>query len=91
MDNTFKIITYNCEGIKRTSDYLSQVVKSHSHDIVCLQETWLLDSTLCYLNTINDDYICTCIAGVDSYDSIIVMFIDSIDKYDIHIKYNNTI
>ena len=71
MDNTLKII-YNCEGIRRTSDYLSQLVKLHLHDIVCLQETWLLDSTLCYLNTINDDYICTGIAGVDSYDSISV-------------------
>ena len=46
-------------------------IKLHSHNIVCLQETWLLDSILWYLNTINDDYICTDIAGVDSYDSII--------------------
>ena len=40
MDNIFKIITYNCEGIRRTSDYLSQLVKLHSHDKVSLQETW---------------------------------------------------
>ena len=31
----------------------------------------MLDSTLCYLNTINTNYICTGIAGVDSYDSIV--------------------
>ena len=98
MDNTFKIIIYNCEGIRRTSDYLSQLVKLHSHDTVCLQETWLLDSTLCYLNTINDD-ICTGIAGVDSYDSIIrerskgggvcvvaIMYHKNIAKHITHIK-----
>ena len=25
---------------------------------------------MCYLNTVNDDYICIDIAGVDFYDSI---------------------
>ena len=53
---------------------------------------------MCYLNTINDDYICTGIAGVDSYDSIIrgrpkggfaIMYHKKIAKHITHIKSTN--
>ena len=71
MGGDFNICSFNCEGIKRTSDYLSQFLNSSKCDIICLQEIWLLDSTIDYLNTLHSDYMYIGIAGQDSNDSIL--------------------
>ena len=41
MDN-ISIYSLNCEGVKRNIEYISDISRYTSCDILCLQETWLL-------------------------------------------------
>ena len=59
------IFSYNCEGIKK-SDCISSLMNRTYVDIICLQETWLLDSNMCLICDIHSDYLYTGISGVDS-------------------------
>ena len=47
--NNIIICSLNCEGIRRSSDYICDILKSTSCDILCLQETWTMDSNLEHL------------------------------------------
>ena len=60
------ICSYNCEGITRRADYINEFLCKSKCDILCLQETWLIDQTLFKLGCIHDDYLFTGMAGVDS-------------------------
>ena len=42
MDKDFKIVTLNCEGIKRSKDCVNSFLTLHSCDILCLQAIWML-------------------------------------------------
>ena len=66
MDKDFKIVTLNCEGIKRSKDYVNSFLTLHSCDILCLQEIWMLDNTLDFIDSIHKDYLHISIAGRDS-------------------------
>ena len=66
MDKDFKIVTFNCEGITRSKDYVNSFLTIHSCDILCLQEIWMLDNTLDFMDSIHKDYLHISIAGRDS-------------------------
>ena len=46
-------------------------MKSTSCDILCLQETWTIDSNLEHIFNIHSDYLFTCISGFDHTANII--------------------
>ncbi len=71
MATDFTILSFNCEGVKRSCDYISNILNKTSCDIICLQEIWLLDNTIDYLSSVHTDYMYIGISGVDSNNNII--------------------
>ena len=75
MDRAFKILSFNCEGVKRSKDFICDLLNTTDCYILCLQEIWTLDSTIDMLNTIHKDYMHTGTSGVDSTKEILHGFI----------------
>ena len=71
MDKAFKILSFNFEGVKRSKDFICDLLNTTDCNILCLQEIWTLDSTIDMLNTIHKDYKYTEISGVDSTAEIL--------------------
>ena len=71
MMTSFSVYSLNCEGLKRSSSYIKELLKSTSCDILCLQETWLLESNNYLLSNIDSNYLYTAISGVDSSKEIL--------------------
>ena len=65
MDNTI-ICSLNCEGINRSKEFMSELLRIYKCDFLCLQELWCLDETLYRLGSISTYYMFTAISGVDS-------------------------
>ena len=51
-------------GVKRSKDYICDLLNTTDCNILCLQEIWTLDSTIDMLNTIHKDHMYTGISGV---------------------------
>ena len=66
MAKDFNIFFLNCEGIKRSKEYVNYFLNVYFCDILCLQETWMLDNTLDFMNSIHKDYLHVSIAGKDT-------------------------
>ncbi len=69
---SFSICSFNCEGVHRTVDYMNEFVCNNLCDILCLQETWLIEQNLPHLANIHSDYLYTGKSGVDSNSDILV-------------------
>ena len=59
-----RILSFNCEGVKNCTSYLSNLLKDTDCDILCLQETWTLDNTIDILGSIHINYDSTGISCV---------------------------
>ena len=57
MDNTI-ICSLNCEGINRSKEFLSDILRIYKCDFICLQELCCLDETLHRVGSISTDQIC---------------------------------
>ena len=68
----FSVCTLNCEGARRSQDFIAEYLSLNRPDILCLQETWLLDSNLSLVNSIHPDYLSIGKSGVDSSREILV-------------------
>ena len=66
------ISTLNCEGLRRSKDYIRTYLDNNSCDILALQETWHLDNNIDCFSTIHDNYMYTAISGVDASKKILV-------------------
>ncbi len=66
------ICSFNCEGVNRTVDYMKEFLSNNLCDILCLQETWLIEQNLLRLANIHSDYLYTGKSGVDSNSDILV-------------------
>ncbi len=60
------VMTLNCEGVNRNSHYISDVIRNNNCDIMCLQETWLIEQNMSNIGNINNDYLYIGKSGVDS-------------------------
>ena len=69
--NHLTICSLNCEGVRRSADYIRDLLDSTACDVLCLQETWHIDSNLGILSSIHNNYLCTCISGIDHTTHII--------------------
>ena len=54
------------DRVKGSSDYIRQLLNSSSCDVLCVQEIWVLDTTITCLSNIHKDYDYYGISGVDS-------------------------
>ena len=63
---TLDFISFFCSGFNNSVLYIKELVQNTKCDILCLQETWLLDGNMNKLSEINSDYVFTGISGVDS-------------------------
>ncbi|ELU18075.1 hypothetical protein CAPTEDRAFT_208743 [Capitella teleta] len=59
-----RIISFNCESVRRCTPYLQDTLESLKCDIVCLQETWLIQSNEHFLG-LSDIYFYIHKPGVD--------------------------
>ena len=66
MANSLKVASYNCSGLNCSAEYIGDLIIKHNFDLVFLQETWLLETTIDRLGTIHNDYDFHGISGVDS-------------------------
>ena len=98
MDRAFRILSFNCEGVKRSKDFICDLLNTTDCNILCLQEIWTLDSTIDMLNTIQKDYMYTGISGVDNTVEILhgrpkggvaILFKKSLAKYVSYVKSDN--
>ena len=60
------ISTLNCEGLRRSKEYIMTYLDNNSCDILALPETWHLDNNIDGFSTIHDNYMYTAISGVDA-------------------------
>ena len=68
MTNLLHIAALNCEGIKRSRDYINNnYLHCSSCDILCIQETWHLGQNIIFFSTISSEYLyITNKSGIDS-------------------------
>ena len=59
------VCSLNCEGINRSKDFINNFLTDNACDILCLQETWTIDSNINILGNIHNDFLFTGISGVD--------------------------
>ncbi len=70
--DSLNIISFNCEGLNRTKDYINEFLTNNKSDIVGLQETWTIDQNLYQLGNIHPCYLFSGKSGVDSSSDILV-------------------
>ena len=63
--------SYNCDGFTSSSMYLNTLLCDQHIDILCLQETWLLDRNIDTLNNMHPAYQTFCKSGVDGAERIL--------------------
>nr|XP_053609838.1 uncharacterized protein LOC128674882 [Plodia interpunctella] len=61
---TYKFVTFNCKNVKRSVDNIRDLCKEY--DIIALQETWLTNEDISFLNTISDDFSSTGVSAMDT-------------------------
>ena len=59
------VCSLNCEGINRSKYFINNFLTDNAFDILCLQETWTIDSNINILGNIHNDFLFTGISGVD--------------------------
>ena len=59
-----KFVSYNCRSVKNSVKDINELCKNH--DVVILQETWLLPHDIAFLNAINHDFLSFGISAVDT-------------------------
>ena len=64
MDNTLKICTFNCTGLKSSNVYIRDIL-CPKYDVIALQETWLLPHETDMCNTLHKDYCSFATSAVD--------------------------
>ena len=65
MNNKLIFATLNCEGVKRSTEYIRRYLANFACDVIALQETWLLDGNATNLSNIHNKYMYTAVSGVD--------------------------
>ena len=64
------VCSFNCRGFKNSLHTIHELC--NNHDIVLLQEHWLLPCDLALLNTVHSDFLSTGLSAVDISSNILV-------------------
>ena len=51
------VCSLNCEGINHSKDFINNLLTDNACDILCLQETWIIDSNINILGNIHNDFL----------------------------------
>ena len=71
ISDKLNICSLNCEGLKRSFDYISSFLQNNNCDILCVQELWILECNIKALGALSEDDLYTGISGVDDKEKII--------------------
>ena len=52
------ICSFNCSGLNQSASYISDIIVKHEIDILCIQETWLLQSQVDRLKEKQREHLC---------------------------------
>ena len=63
--------SYNCDGFTSSSKYLNRFLSDKHIDILCLQDTWLLDRNIDKLNDMHPAYQTCGKSGIDAAERIL--------------------
>ena len=70
---TLKQIRQNLpSSIFAALQYIKDLLEKEDCDILLLQETWLLESNLCPLNSLHSGFQCVCKSGVENNTKMLV-------------------
>ena len=64
------VASYNCDGVTSSTGFINKLLSDTKMDILCLQETWLLDRDIAKLSNIHADYQFNGKSAVDATDRI---------------------
>ena len=64
-----RLCTYNCRSMKNSIHDIRELCRSH--DLVLLQEHWLLPFELSLLNCVCDDFMATGVSAVNVTDDVL--------------------
>ena len=70
--NNIVVCSLNCERLRLSMDYIRNFLDSTFCDVLCLQETWTIDSNISMFSSIHNNYLFTCISGIDHTTDIIM-------------------
>ena len=80
LSENFKLVTFNCHGLKSSISYVLDLIKRH--DVVFICEHWLKVNEL---NSISDmcgnDYLCFLKSSIDPYDDLGAVLMEERDFY----------
>ena len=65
------VASYNCDGVTSSTGFINNLLSNTKMDILCLQETWLLDHDIAKLSNIHAGYQFNGKSGVDATDRIL--------------------
>ena len=71
LNNELLVGSYNCDGFTSSSTYLNMLLCDQNIDILCLQDTWLLDRNIDKLNNMHPAYHTFGKSGVDAAERIL--------------------
>ena len=69
MDSSLKITTYNCRSIKSSVDSVRNLC--NNHDVVLLQEHWLVKDELHILSKLHEDFYAIGVSAMDTDNKLI--------------------
>ena len=64
------VSTFNCRSVKNSVQDIRSLCDLH--DVILLQETWLLPHDLNFLNCIHSDFLCYGTSAVDTSEGVIL-------------------
>ena len=65
MDEQFTLVSFNCEGAVRNKNTIKHIIDDIQPDMLCLQESWLLNVKLPEIEKVDASYIVKGEQGVD--------------------------
>ena len=65
MDRDLLVATFNCKKLKTSTDELNELCE-RAHNILHVQETWLLDTELQMLSSVHKDFYAKGLSAMDS-------------------------
>ena len=69
--DSLAVSSYNCDGVNSSTGFINNLLSDAKIDILCLQETWLLDRDIAKLSNIHADYQFNGTSGVDATERIL--------------------
>ena len=67
---SIEVASFNCKVLKSSINHLASLCENH--DIILLQETWLLPHDMCILQNVHSEFYGDGVSSVDTTDGILI-------------------